>query len=210
MLTVALALSAAGGIGLAVFGTPAAGVVLAGIVGFAAAIGRLAFESIVQRDAPEANQGRAFASFETRFQFAWAGAAFLAVAIQAPGADRAVDRRRRRGRNDGATAVPRLDRHETELEEAAPPPAVSRWPRSLEVRPLHVATFEVRPVRSPAAPQGRGPFRVESLESASGSDRQPPPRPPGDDDPTPRHLPRVRATDPEPRSRSESERPQDR
>ena len=75
-----------GGVGLAVFGTPAAGVALAGIVGFSAAIGRLAFESIVQRDAPEANQGRAFASFETRFQFAWASAAFFAVAIQAPGA----------------------------------------------------------------------------------------------------------------------------
>ena len=86
MLTVALGLSGAGGIALAVFGTPAAGVALAGIVGFSAAIGRLAFESIVQRDAPDANQGRAFASFETRFQFAWAAAAFLAVAIQAPGA----------------------------------------------------------------------------------------------------------------------------
>jgi len=86
MLTVSLGISAAGGIGLAVLGTPVAGIALAGIVGFAAALGRLAFESIVQRDAPEANQGRAFARFETRFQFAWAAAAFVAVAIQAPGA----------------------------------------------------------------------------------------------------------------------------
>ena len=85
MLTVALGLSAGGGLLLAVVGSPIAGIVLAGIVGLSAAIGRLAFESIVQRDAPEANQGRAFASFETRFQFAWAAAAFIAVAIQAPG-----------------------------------------------------------------------------------------------------------------------------
>jgi len=86
MLTVSLGISAVGGIALAVLGTPAAGIVLAGIVGFAAAVGRLAFESIVQRDAPDANQGRAFARFETRFQFAWAAAGFFAVAIQAPGA----------------------------------------------------------------------------------------------------------------------------
>ena len=85
MLTVALALSAAAGIGLAAVGTPAAGVILAGVVGFSAAIGRLAFESIVQRDAPGANRGRAFAVFETRFQLAWALGAFLAVAIQVPG-----------------------------------------------------------------------------------------------------------------------------
>ena len=52
---------------------------------FAASIGRLSFESIVQRDAPGANQGRAFARFETRFQLAWALAAFIAVAIQVPG-----------------------------------------------------------------------------------------------------------------------------
>jgi hypothetical protein len=40
---------------------------------------------MVQRDAPGANQGRAFARFETRFQLAWAIGAFLAVAIQVDG-----------------------------------------------------------------------------------------------------------------------------
>lgn len=86
MLASALLISAVGGIGLALVGGPAAGIALAAIVNFVAALGRLAFESIVQRDAPEANQGRAFATFETRFQLAWAVAAFFAVAIQAPGA----------------------------------------------------------------------------------------------------------------------------
>ena len=86
MLAAALIISALGGLGLAAIGGPAAGIALAAIVNFVAALGRLGFESIVQRDAPEANQGRAFATFETRFQLSWAVAAFLAVAIQAPGA----------------------------------------------------------------------------------------------------------------------------
>jgi hypothetical protein len=85
MLAAALIISAVAGLGLFVVGGPAAGIALAAVVNFVAALGRLGFESIVQRDAPEANQGRAFASFETRFQLAWAVAAFFAVAIQAPG-----------------------------------------------------------------------------------------------------------------------------
>lgn len=86
MLASALIISAVAGLGLGVVGGPAAGIALTAVVNFVAALGRLAFESIVQRDAPKANQGRAFATFETRFQLSWAVAAFLAVAIQAPGA----------------------------------------------------------------------------------------------------------------------------
>jgi MFS family permease len=67
----ALGLTAAGGILAAMFGSTASGIVLALIVNFSAALGRLAFDSIVQRDAPDANQGRAFAQFETKFQLAW-------------------------------------------------------------------------------------------------------------------------------------------
>lgn len=86
MLGAALVISAVAGLGLALVGGPGAGIALTAVVNFVAALGRLGFESIVQRDAPEANQGRAFATFETRFQLSWAVAAFLAVAIQAPGA----------------------------------------------------------------------------------------------------------------------------
>jgi uncharacterized membrane protein len=57
---------------------------LAGAVGVAAACARLAFESIVQRDAPDANRGRAFAQFETKFQMAWVVAAFVPVLIPIP------------------------------------------------------------------------------------------------------------------------------
>lgn len=86
MLAAALTISAIAGLGLAAVGGPAGGIALAAVVNFVAALGRLGFESIVQRDAPEANQGRAFATFETRFQLCWAVAAFVAVAIRAPGA----------------------------------------------------------------------------------------------------------------------------
>ena len=58
---------------------------LAVVVNFAAAVGKLAFESIVQRDAPQANRGRAFARFETRFQLAWAVAGLIPVVIVIPG-----------------------------------------------------------------------------------------------------------------------------
>jgi MFS family permease len=71
MFTAALGLCAAAGIGAAFVGGVPAGILLALTVNFSAAIGRLAFDSIVQRDAPDANQGRAFAQFETKFQLAW-------------------------------------------------------------------------------------------------------------------------------------------
>ncbi len=86
MLVGALGLSAVSGIIAAVLGGPAAGAFLAAMLNLAGAVGRLAFESIVQRDAPEANRGRAFAKFETHFQFAWAVAGLIPVIVVIPGA----------------------------------------------------------------------------------------------------------------------------
>ncbi len=55
--------------------------VLAGAVGIVASATRLGFEALVQREAPEAARGRAFARFETLFQLAWViGAALPTVA----------------------------------------------------------------------------------------------------------------------------------
>jgi hypothetical protein len=85
MLSISLLVCAAAGLGVAVLGGPVGAVVLAGVLNLMAALGRLSFESIVQRDAPGANRGRAFAVFETRFQLAWALGAFTAVAVQASG-----------------------------------------------------------------------------------------------------------------------------
>ena len=58
------------------------------LVGFAVAIsanaGKLAFDSIVQRDAPDANYGRSFARFETRFQLLWVVGALIPVIFTIP------------------------------------------------------------------------------------------------------------------------------
>ena len=85
MLTVALLVCAGAGLGVSVLGGPLGAVILAAVLNLMAALGRLNFESIVQRDAPGANRGRAFAGFETRFQLAWAVGAFVAVALQVSG-----------------------------------------------------------------------------------------------------------------------------
>ncbi len=86
MLLGALGLSAVAGVVAALLGGVPAGVLLACVLNLSAALGRLAFESLVQRDAPEANRGRAFARYETRFQLGWAIAGLIPVVINIPGA----------------------------------------------------------------------------------------------------------------------------
>jgi hypothetical protein len=53
-------------------------------VALAAASGKLAFDSLVQRDAPDVNYGRSFARFEARFQLTWVLGAFLPVVLPLP------------------------------------------------------------------------------------------------------------------------------
>lgn len=86
MIVVALVLPTVAGIVGAIVGGKLAGVALAVVVNFSAALARLAFESIVQREAPSANHGQAFARFETRFQLGWVIAATVPVVIVIPGA----------------------------------------------------------------------------------------------------------------------------
>jgi len=65
---------------LAIFLGGIAGAALLGfVVGLSATAGKLAFDSIVQRDAPDANRGRMFAKFETRFQLIWVVGAMLGL-----------------------------------------------------------------------------------------------------------------------------------
>ena len=84
MLVVALAVPAVFGLAATIVGGPGFGIAVAAAVNFSAAIGRLSFESIVQRDGPHANRGQAFAQFETRFQLAWVVAAVLPVLLDLP------------------------------------------------------------------------------------------------------------------------------
>ena len=85
MLVIALGVIAGAGIGAALTGGLGTAVVLAFVVNFGSSISRLAFDSIVQRDAPDANQGRAFARFETRFQLAWVLGCLPPVFFTLPG-----------------------------------------------------------------------------------------------------------------------------
>ncbi|MFT5268711.1 MAG: putative MFS family arabinose efflux permease [Acidimicrobiales bacterium] len=54
------------------------------IVGGSASAAKLAFDSLVQRDAPGANHGAAFGRFETQFQIAWVVGSLLAVIVSFP------------------------------------------------------------------------------------------------------------------------------
>lgn len=53
----------------------------AGAVGFGSSAGRLAFDSLVQTDAPEQVRGRTFARYETIFQLCWVAGAGTATLI---------------------------------------------------------------------------------------------------------------------------------
>jgi hypothetical protein len=80
----------------ALIGTGAAAVLAAGLggvtgaavaalgLGTGSSAGKLAFDSIVQRDAPDANRGRSFANFETRFQLLWVVGGFIPVVVALP------------------------------------------------------------------------------------------------------------------------------
>jgi MFS family permease len=64
-------------------GRPSAAV-LAAVVGLGASAAKLCFDSLVQRDAPDANQGASFARFEAQFQLVWVAGAFLPVFLPIP------------------------------------------------------------------------------------------------------------------------------
>lgn len=56
----------------------------AATVAVASTCGKLGFDSIVQRDAPDANRGRSFARFEVRFQVVWVVGAVIPVIVSIP------------------------------------------------------------------------------------------------------------------------------
>jgi hypothetical protein len=61
------------------------GILLAAIVNAAGTVGKLAFDSTVQSDAPDANRGRAFAQFETKNQVAWVIGGIIPVVFSPSG-----------------------------------------------------------------------------------------------------------------------------
>ena len=59
-------------------------IVIAFLVGMSTTLARQGFDSLVQRRAPDAVRGRAFARYETRFQLSWVLGGILATAIVVP------------------------------------------------------------------------------------------------------------------------------
>ena len=84
MLAGALIAIAAAAVVAARIDTRAAAAFLALVVGLASNVGKLGFDSLVQRDAPDAAQGRTFARFESEFQLVWVAGALVPVLISIP------------------------------------------------------------------------------------------------------------------------------
>ena len=79
MMILSLAVISLTGILSGVLGSITAGIVLIAVSNGMGSIGRLAFESIIQREAPDANRARTFVKFETVNQLAWVCAGLAAV-----------------------------------------------------------------------------------------------------------------------------------
>jgi hypothetical protein len=84
MIMLVLGLMVATGLGTAYVGGVMAAAAMGAALAVAATVGKLAFDSLVQRDAPDANRGRSFARFETRFQMAWVIGAVVPVLVPIP------------------------------------------------------------------------------------------------------------------------------
>ncbi|MDZ7679541.1 MAG: MFS transporter [Acidimicrobiales bacterium] len=85
ILVAALVVVVSCGVVAALYGNLVGAALAAFSVSIAAATGKVAFDSILQRDAPDANRGRSFARFETRFQLIWVVGAAIPVVVPIPG-----------------------------------------------------------------------------------------------------------------------------
>lgn len=93
ILAIVLAFTVAAGLLAALVGLGAGGsavtlglaaTLLSAAVGATSNVGKQAFDAIVQRDAPDANRGRSFARFETRFQLVWVLGALIPTFVDLP------------------------------------------------------------------------------------------------------------------------------
>lgn len=82
MLAGALGIIVAAGVWAGLTGDILGTALLGFSVSFGTVTGKLAFDALVQRDAPDANYGRSFARFEARFQLFFAVGAFIPVMIR--------------------------------------------------------------------------------------------------------------------------------
>ena len=79
-----LAATMLGGIIAAVLGGPVGAMLLCFLMGTTSGTAKQSFDALVQRDAPDANRGRSFARFETKFQLAWVLGAAMPLILPFP------------------------------------------------------------------------------------------------------------------------------
>ncbi|CAM8646718.1 2A0121, H+ Antiporter protein [Acidimicrobiia bacterium] len=79
ILISALGVTVVGGVLSALLGGLGGAAFMSMLVGATGSAAKQAFDSIVQRDAPDANRGRTFAKFETRFQLVWVIGALIPI-----------------------------------------------------------------------------------------------------------------------------------
>ena len=84
MLIASLAAALGMGVLMAWMGGLLAAGLMAATIAVVSTSAKLAFDSIVQRDAPDANRGRSFARFEVRFQLVWVIGAVVPVVLPIP------------------------------------------------------------------------------------------------------------------------------
>ena len=84
ILVTSLVVISVAGVITAFIGGLAGAALLSMMLGVTSCSAKQAFDSIVQRDAPDANRGRTFAKFETRFQLIWVIGALLPIILPIP------------------------------------------------------------------------------------------------------------------------------
>ncbi len=84
IIMVSLAVTVVAGLLTALMGDIPGAILLALAIGLTSNSAKQSFDAIIQRDAPDANRGRAFAKFETRFQLWWVVGALVPVVITVP------------------------------------------------------------------------------------------------------------------------------
>jgi hypothetical protein len=84
IIVASLGTTMVGGVVAALLGGVVGALLLSFLIGTTSGTAKQAFDALVQRDAPDANRGRSFARFETRFQLAWVLGASVPLILPIP------------------------------------------------------------------------------------------------------------------------------
>ena len=158
-----------GGVGGAAFAAIA--------VATASAAGRVGFDSLLQRDGPDAVRGRAFAKFETRFQVAWVIGALFGIIPFGEGRGPSRPGARPAHRRPLLSGCPALRAHTPAALHAAARGRRPRVRQGTRRAARSLRALEARPTQGRRGEaQGRSPTRPPATAGAApDAPTQPPP-----------------------------------